>query len=146
MPWIFDLGVVVLLVCCAFNGYRHGFVKTVVRLAGSLLAMLLSGALARALTGVVTTAVRQPLLDYVRGKLGDLVDVSPVVAVQGVYESLPVAVKQAFFKLDGKRSGFRLESNWKRTAQRSRFLYGYDFCFRSFNPWWTACCLLSCFS
>jgi hypothetical protein len=110
MPWIFDLGVVVLLVCCAFNGYRHGFVKTVVRLAGSLLAILLSGALARALTGVVTTAIRDPLLDYVSGKLGDLVDVSPVVAVQGVYESLPVMVKQAFLSLTGND----LDSVWNQ--------------------------------
>jgi uncharacterized membrane protein required for colicin V production len=86
---LIDLGVLAILFFCTLQGYRNGFLKSVIRFVGYICAMVISFVGSRMLAALLSGMSRSYFLSFVTDKLGDITDSSPEEAVERMYDSMP---------------------------------------------------------
>lgn len=86
---LIDLAVLVILFFCTLQGYRSGFLKSVIHFVGYICAIVISFVGSKMLAALISGMSRSYFLGFVTEKIGDISGGSPEQAIERMYDSMP---------------------------------------------------------
>lgn len=96
MGYILDVAVILLFVLAIFIGYKRGFVKSIVRVVGCLLALVIAGSLSSVVAGGIYDAfLADTVTDQIAGQIPAADTASIKEGLSAVMDKLPQSVVNA---------------------------------------------------
>ena len=96
MAYILDVAVILIVLLAVFIGYRRGFVKSVIKLVGCVLAVIIAGLLSPMVAGgIYDTFASDKLQETIAAEMTAADAQSALAGIRGVLDDLPKPVVNA---------------------------------------------------